>query len=218
VVLPDWTADVNITVSSPTGSPTSDPALKEVATGNVANTRETYFLTPTGNNVNGIAVNNIQQGQIETWFYEAVSAPQAAQNRTAAVLACRYTDTSNYYNVRIWKDHNTGGTSSGWIIEKRKAAADTVIASGSLSTNITAATYYKMRFTWWVVSGLAYFRLELSTDGGNTWVQQGNDVADSENFNTGSTVKIGVGCEIGLNNSTSKDCDIRFDGTIVKST
>lgn len=218
MVLADWTPDANITLSSPSGSPTSNPVLKMVSVGNGAGTREQYYVIPTTNNVNGTPINNIQAGRIESWFYIDVTGGDfAAQNRAAVQFVCRYTDASNYYRFTIWKDVNTAGTSSGFIVEKFKAAVNSVITSGSLTTNITRATYYKVRCTWWVAAGVAWFRVELSTDSGATWIQQGSDTADTENFNTSSTVKVGVGNEIGLNNSNTRSSDVRLDGTIISS-
>jgi hypothetical protein len=96
---------------------------------------------------------------------------------------------ANGYNISFYGSSASGGSPVDRV-SFRKGAAE--IANAALAQSLAKQTWYKLRITWWVSSGILMVRVEYWN--GSEWVKECDDFNDPSNSWPDTGIgRVGVG-------------------------
>jgi hypothetical protein len=175
----DWTLDTSIYVSAPS-------SLKWTNYNTQALLKQSVAGGP------------IPEGRIVTWYRFGNGAQTFVQWGAPFIFRNQTTDGGSwvyqYYDISLFGSASGAGkpqdrASAGRVTS---SSARTDLGTKTISLSLNPNTWYKLRATWWVSSGVFMIRLEYFD--GTDWVQMCDDWADNTNsWATSSINRVGVG-------------------------
>jgi len=140
----------------------------------------------------------IVNGRVETYHRTSGFGAYLAQYNYAAILfrsnaSDGSTSPTNVYFLQLYNPSGgSGASATNAILILYLSGTYYTIGTRSLSTQLSANTWYRIRTTWWVSQGVLVVRLEYYN--GTNWSKLCDDFTDNRNAGASNAVnRVGVG-------------------------